>query len=119
MPLDQIKAYSPGNAQARKTLFSEQAKNYRDPDQVLQAKVILNAYFELQKNSFAVSARAMVNLLKLYRDYIAPDNKDTLQTACLKVANRLISAVRVETFSVVKLRASQLKIHIHAPRADC
>ena len=119
MSLEQVKTYSPGDAQARKTLFNElykQAQNYRDPDQELQAKVILNAYFELQQNSFALSVRAMVNLLKLYRDYVEPEGRETFQTVSLKVANKLISAVRVETCSALRLRASQLNIPVHTQR---
>jgi hypothetical protein len=117
--MEQIKTYAPGDAPARKGLFNKmfsQAKNYRDPDQELQAKVILNAYFELQKNSFSVTVRAMVSLLRLYRDYTEPSQEENLQTASLKVANRLVSAIRVETFAAVKLRASQLNIPLHTQR---
>ena len=85
-------------------MFTE-AKTFRNPKEDLQAKVILNVCFEIKSGEFSVTMKAMVKLLKLYRDYNAPEgSRETQRTAALKVSNKLTSCISDETFKAVTKR---------------
>ena len=118
--MEQIKTYTPGDAAERKATFAKmtsEATMYRSPKEDLQAKTILNVCLEIKNNEFSVTTKAMVKLLKLYRDYVPPPGvAESQQTAALKVCNKLIACISDETFSVVAKRAGQLALTLNTQR---
>ena len=75
MATEAISTYSPPGKPERKAIFSKmvaEAKKYKEPDQLLQAKTVLNMAFDIKANDFSVTAKAMIKLLKLYGDYNEP-----------------------------------------------
>ena len=112
--MEAITGYKPGNSAERKAIFKKmfaEAKTFRNPKEDLQAKVILNACFEIKTGEFSVTMKAMVKLLKLYRDYNAPEvSKETQRTAALKVSNKLTSCISDDAFAVVAKRVQQLNL---------
>ena len=73
--MDELKKYTPGDAATRKTNFAKmtsEAKTFRSPKEDLQGRTILNACFELKTGKYSVTMKAMVKLLRLYRDYNPP-----------------------------------------------
>ena len=114
-----LTTFQPGDKASRKTVFSkmvQQATKYRHPDEDLQGKTILNVCHELKCSEFSSTVKAMVKLLRLYEDYNEPDQPETLQTASLKVTNKLISCIADETFAAVKKRAKELKLPLVTTR---
>ena len=115
----EILKYSPGDKAARKSLFvkmSAEAQKYKEPDQLLQAKVILNVCFETKASDFAATVKAMVKLLRYYGDYHAPSGKETLRSAALKVANKLSSCLRESAFAALMKRAAELSLTVVTSR---
>ena len=81
LTMEEVMKYTPGNANARKALFKKlvtQATKYRNPDEDLQAKVIINACYDIKANAFSVTPQTMIKLLQLYRDYVVPETTETL-----------------------------------------
>ena len=120
MPMESLKTYVPGEATERKLLFNKmvaEAKKYKEPDQLLQAKIIINMSFEVKANKFAATTNAMVKLLKLYPTlYTQPPARETQRAAALKIANLLCNAVRETTFAAVLARAAELSLNIVSNR---
>ena len=118
--MEALQNYSPGAARERKAVFvkmTAEAKKYREPDQLLQAKVVINMYFEVKANEFAATTKAMVKLLKLYPDgYNAPPTEETRVGAALKVANLLCNAVEETTFAAISSRAAALSLNVVSNR---
>ena len=118
--MDELSEYTPGDAAARKAVFKKmtsEATLYRSPKEELQGKTILNLCSEVKNSDFSVTVKAMVKLLRLYRDYCAPEHsKETQQTAALKVCNKLTSCIAEETLAVVARRAKQLNLTLITQR---
>ena len=118
--MDELSEYTPGDKAARKAVFKKmtsEATLYRSPKEELQGKTILNLCSEVKNSEFSVTVKAMVKLLKLYRDYVAPEHsKETQQTAALKVCNKLTSCISEETLAVVARRATQLNLTLITQR---
>ena len=115
----EIMKYSPGDKAARKQLFvkmSAEAQKYKEPDQLLQAKIVLNVCFETKASDFAATVKAMVKLLKYYGDYHEPARKETLRSAALKVANKLSSCLRESPFAALLKRAAELSLTVVTSR---
>ena len=67
--METINQYSPGNLVERKAAFTRmvaEAKRFTEPDDELQAKIIINMAYDVKANQFSATAKAMIKLLKLY-----------------------------------------------------
>ena len=118
--MDELARYTPGDAAARKAIFKKmtsEATLYRSPKEELQDKTILNLCSEVKDVNFSVTAKAMVKLLKLYRDYNEPDHsKEIQQTAALKVCNTLTAYISEEKLAAVAQRSTQLNLKLITQR---
>ena len=118
--MESLASYNPGSKSERKTVFTKmtaEAKLYKEPDQLLQAKVVVNMYFEVKANEFAATTKAMVKLLKLYpTKYTAPPGKENQRRVALKVANLLCNEVQETTYAAILARAAALSLNVVANR---
>ena len=118
--MDELARYTPGDQAARKAIFKKmtsEATLYRSPKEDLQGKTILNLCSEVKNGDFSVTTKVMVKLLKIYRDYNAPEHsKENQQTTALKVCNKLTSCISEETLAVVAKRAAQLNLTLITQR---
>ena len=118
--MESLVNYNPGSMTERKAVFvkmTAEAKRYKEPDQLLQAKVVINMYFEVKANEFAATTKAMVKLLKMYpTQYTAPPGRESQRRAALKVANLLCNTVKEETFAAILARAAALSLNVVSNR---
>ena len=114
-----ILTFSPPDKAARKVLFAKmtaEAQKYEEPDQLLQAKVVLNMCFEIKANVFSSTIKSMVKMLKFYGDYHEPVGKETLRSTALKVTNKLASCLRESPFAALLKRAAELSLTVVTSR---
>jgi len=115
-----LKDFTPGDPEERKRNFNKmvvEATRFKEPNQLLQAEVVITMYFEIKANEFSSSAKAMKKLLKLYHElYHEPARMETKREAALKVANLLCTTVREATFAAILSRAAALSLNVVSTR---
>ena len=114
-----LKTFAAGVKTERKNLFGKmflEAKKYKEPDQLLQAKTILLLQFEVKSNEFSSTVKAMVKLLKLYPSYREPATAETLRSAALSIIDVLCRTLRESAFASLMSRATELALSIVTTR---
>ena len=109
----ELMKFTPGDKDERKTTFNKRSKEterYKEPDQLLQARTIINMCFEVKVKELAATPKTMVKLLSYYGDYTAaPHGSETARSVALKVVNKLCSCLRESVFTALLTRAAQLQ----------